>query len=112
MVKSPLKSNNTYSMIYQIIRKVPKGKVATYGQIAFLVGIPRGARQVGYALHSLPDGSDVPWQRIINSRGKISYKSASFFENIQYQLLVSEGIIFEESGKIDLQKFQWNPTQI
>jgi len=96
-----------YSSIYRIVRHIPKGKVATYGQIARLAGIPGHARRVGYALHSLPDNSKVPWHRVINQKGRISLDSARSF---QHDLLESEGISFDIHDTIDLKKYQWTDS--
>ena len=91
----------------ELIRSIPKGKVATYGQIAQLAGIPGHARQVGYALHNLPDGSGVPWHRVINQKGQISFISDIFARSLQRELLESEGIVFDSDGVIALEKYQW-----
>jgi methylated-DNA-protein-cysteine methyltransferase-like protein len=96
-----------YSFIYKIVKHIPKGKVATYGQIARLAGVPGHARQVGYALHRLPDGSKVPWHRVINQKGRISLDSAGPF---QKDLLESEGISFDMNDTIDLKKYQWTDS--
>jgi len=85
------------------------GKVATYGQIATLAGYPGQARQVGYALNSLPDDLDIPWQRVINAKGQISPRANPIFEEIQQQILESEGIFFGPQDRVDLKKFQWKP---
>lgn len=92
-----------------MVRKVPSGRVATYGQIAKLIGLPKNARQVGTVLRSLPEGSRVPWHRILNSQGKISERDTRVFEGLQRHLLEEEGIEFDERGKLDLSKFQWQP---
>ncbi|MBK9131814.1 MAG: MGMT family protein [Gammaproteobacteria bacterium] len=102
---------NTYERIYAAVRRIPCGRVATYGQIARLAGIPRQARQVGYALHALPAGSDVPWHRVVNASGRISRRAESYFEQIQRGLLAQEGVAFKSSGDIALDRFQWNPAQ-
>src|SRR5512136_2297805 len=96
-----------YSRIYKIVNHIPYGKVATYGQIAQLAGIPGHARQVGYALHNLPDGSGVPWHRVINQKGQISLISDIFARSRQRELLESEGIVFDSDGVIALEKYQW-----
>jgi methylated-DNA-protein-cysteine methyltransferase-like protein len=96
-----------YSRIYKIVNHIPCGKVATYGQIAQLAGIPGHARQVGYALHNLPDGSGVPWHRVINQKGHISLISNTFARSRQRELLESEGIVFDSNGVIALEKYQW-----
>ena len=76
-----------YSRIYAIVSRIPPGKVATYGQIAILAGMPGHARQVGYALHSLPHGSEAPWQRVINRKGRISLRAHPSAEYLQRALL-------------------------
>lgn len=99
----------TYQRIYACVRRIPPGKVATYGQIAQLAGIPRGARQVGYALHKAPEG--LPWQRVINARGEVSPRGAEQqgAEWMQRHLLEEEGVEFDVYGRCDLQRFRWRP---
>ena len=92
-----------------MVRKVPRGRVATYGQIAKLIGLPKNARQVGTVLRSLPDDSGVPWHRILNAQGKISERGTRVFEGLQRHLLEEEGLEFDERGKLDLGEFQWKP---
>lgn len=92
-----------------MVRKVPKGRVATYGQIAKLIGLPKNARQVGTVLRSLPDDSGVPWHRILNAQGKISERDTRVFEGLQRHLLEEEGLEFDDRGKLDLGEFQWKP---
>ncbi len=94
-----------YQRIYDLVRQVPPGQVASYGQIAGLVGTT--ARVVGFALASLPAGSDVPWQRIINSRGEISPRRDGGGNLLQRVLLETEGISFDSRGRIDLKRFGW-----
>ncbi|HET7712187.1 MAG TPA: MGMT family protein [Thermoanaerobaculia bacterium] len=98
-------------IIYEIARRVPAGTVATYGQIAALAGLDGHARQVGYALNSLPAGSDVPWHRVINARGEISPRSASDSHELQRLLLEAEGVEFDLAGRVSLEKYRWNPTE-
>ncbi len=95
-----------YERIYEVIRQIPAGKVATYGQIASIVG-ECSARMIGYALAALKPDRDVPWQRVINSQGKISlrYDGAESIE--QRQLLELEGIRFDVNGRTDLKKYGW-----
>ncbi|MBI2993263.1 MAG: MGMT family protein [Gammaproteobacteria bacterium] len=100
-----------YQRIYDQVRRVPRGRVATYGQIALCAG-RCGARQVGYALAALPDDSDVPWQRVVNSRGEISRRSSSDGHDHQRWLLEEEGIEFSTAGRIDLPRFGWNSAAI
>ncbi len=98
---------NHYQQIYQVVRRIPPGKVATYGQIARLAGMAGHARQVGYALHQLPVHSDCPWHRVINVRGQISLRPASPEWHMQYVLLQAEGIKLNAQNIISLKKFQW-----
>jgi methylated-DNA-protein-cysteine methyltransferase related protein len=97
-----------YELIWNTVRKVPKGRVATYGQIAELAGLEGHARQVGYALHNLPAGSNVPWHRVINARGEISPRSAGDSHELQRMLLEAEGVEIDLRGRIDLKKFRWS----
>lgn len=94
-----------YGRIDDMIRLIPRGCVATYGQIARLVG-GCGARQIGYALSSLPDGSDVPWHRVINSQGRISARSGTDGHSLQRLLLESEGVTFDDE-RVDLERTGW-----
>ena len=95
--------------VLDIIRAIPRGKVLTYGQVALLVGAPRGACQVGRILYSLGRESRVPWQRVINRYGGLStYKIGSGYE--QRRLLEAEGIVFSNDSTLDLRKYQWRPS--
>lgn len=99
----------SYDRIYDVVRRIPRGRVATYGQVAALAGLPGHARQVGYALHATPEHLDLPWHRVINSRGEVSRRSERIYEDIQHQLLAAEGVQPETAGRIDLKRFQWEP---
>jgi methylated-DNA-protein-cysteine methyltransferase related protein len=99
-------SDPLYELIYAVVRQVPAGRVTTYGTVAKLVA-GATARIVGYAMASTPKGSNVPWQRVINSQGKISPHGAGYGSTIQRKLLEEEGIIFDQNQKIDLDKFGW-----
>jgi methylated-DNA-protein-cysteine methyltransferase-like protein len=96
-----------FEQVYQVVRRIPPGKVATYGQVARILGKPRGARTVGWALHSLPEGSDVPWQRVLNARGVITLDAHGPGGAIQRALLEAEGIEFDEQGRINLEVYAW-----
>lgn len=96
-----------YARIYAAVQRIPRGRVATYGQIAALADLPRRARQVGYALHALPPGSPVPWQRVVNARGEVSLPGLAGAR--QRELLAAEGVEVGASGRIDLKAFQWRP---
>ena len=97
-----------FEQVYRVARCIPRGKVATYGQIARLLGQPRAARTVGWALHSLPEGRDVPWQRVINSRGMVSLGSDRQGAAVQRILLEGEGVAFNERGRVDLSLYGWS----
>lgn len=100
----------SYGRIYAVVRRIPAGRVATYGQVARLAGLPNQARLVGYALHSLPDGSSVPWQRVVNAKGEISLRSdGAGHDALQRVILRREGVRFGPKGTIDLAKYQWWP---
>ena len=95
-----------HQTIYEVVKTIPAGVVATYGQVAAIVGC--GPRLVGYALASLPAGMDVPWQRVINSQGKISTRSDGAADPRQRQALIREGIVFSLKGTVDLKRFGWD----
>jgi len=99
----------TYGEIYEIVGRIPRRRVATYGQIAELAGIPGQPRRIGYALSALPGDSNIPWHRVINAQGKISARSGSGPDMLQRRLLKQEGIEFDALGRIDLSRFQWRP---
>ncbi len=89
--------------VVDVISAIPEGKVASYGQVAALAGDPRGARQVARFLHSMSDKYDLPWQRVVNSKGMISLPKPH--ANFQRALLEAEGVVFDRRGRIDLTKF-------
>lgn len=96
---------NTFEKIYEVVKSIPKGKVATYGQVALLAGNPRWARVVGYALHQNPDPSTIPCHRVVNREGKVAEGFVFGGGKIQRQLLQEEGIVFKADGRIDLEKY-------
>ena len=100
-------ADSFFEQVYQVVRCIPPGQVATYGQIARILGKPRGARTVGWALHSLPEGCDVPWQRVINARGIITLDQRGPGGAIQRSLLEAEGVEFDEGGRVDLEVWGW-----
>jgi methylated-DNA-protein-cysteine methyltransferase related protein len=99
---------STYRDIYAVVARIPKGRVATYGQVALLAGFPRSARFVGYALSSLTDQT-VPWHRVVNASGEISLRSGGDGAEVQRLRLEREGVSFDSRGRIDLRRFQWRP---
>ncbi len=102
------RSSTNYRRIYAVVRRIPEGRVATYGQVAAEAGLPGHARQVGYALHDTPDGETLPWHRVINAKGEVSPRSEPGWEGFQRQLLEAEGIEFRR-GRIDLERYRWEP---
>ena len=96
---------NTFERIYEVVKGIPKGKAATYGQVARLAGNPHWARVVGYALHSNPDPDTIPCHRVVNKDGRVAAAFVFGGGAVQRQLLESEGIIFEPDGRIDLKKY-------
>lgn len=95
-----------YKQIYAIVEQIPAGCVATYGQIAHIVGC-NTPRMVGYAMAGLPPGSDVPWHRVINAAGKISPRGNALSTDVQRQRLEDEGVAFTKAGNVNLSKFRW-----
>jgi len=104
--KSPDSGATLYSRIYAAVRKIPKGRVSTYGRIARLVKAP-GPRVVGYAMAALPEGSSVPWQRVVNHKGEISLRKGGSGEIRQRRLLEAEGVEFKLRGRINLKIYGW-----
>lgn len=100
-----------YARIYRVVRRIPRGRVATYGQVAGLAGLDGNARQVGYALHALPGHENVPWHRVINAQGRVSPRAESGDSLRQRLLLEAEGVVFDGQDRIQLRRFRWRPTQ-
>lgn len=98
-----------YLRVYEVVRRVPRGRVVTYGQVALILGSPAAARATGYALHFLPEGSDVPWWRVVNASGGISLKGRGSAADFQRHLLEREGVAFDAEGKLDLRVYRWWP---
>ncbi len=96
---------NTFEKIYEVVRSIPQGKVATYGQVALLAGNPRWARVVGYALHINPDPSNIPCHRVVNREGKVAPEFAFGGAGVQRERLEAEGVVFEKDGTVDLKKY-------
>ena len=108
--KAPEATNpNFYERVYTLVRCVPYGHVVTYGQVAALLGAPRAARAVGYALRALPEGSDVPWHRVINYQGHISPRHPATSPILQRILLEAEGVDFDAEDRVSLTRYRWQP---
>ena len=100
--------SNSYEAIYAVVRRIPSGRVSSYGQIALLAGYPGQARLVGYALHRLQGGTDVPWWRVLNRLGVISN---AYEPELQRTLLEREGVVVNEHLQVDLKQFRWIALQ-
>jgi methylated-DNA-protein-cysteine methyltransferase-like protein len=98
-----------HARIHAVVKRIPRGRVASYGQIARIAGLASHARLVGYAMAALPDDSRVPWQRVVNAQGRVSLRSSPGFDSLQRVLLEREGVRFDASGRIDLAHFGWQP---
>lgn len=98
-----------FAAIYAVVRRIPRGKVATYGQIARLLGAPRSARVVGWAMHGTPPGSGVPWHRVVQQGGSLSPTVSPHDPGRQRRLLEREGVVFLLHGRIDMAAHQWRP---
>ena len=102
-------SSNSYARIYAVVRRIPRGRVATYGQVAELARLPGHARQVGYALHALSASTSVPWHRVVNASGGCSLRAAPGAELTQRLLLEREGVRFDARGRLSLAQVRWQP---
>ncbi|MGG6238501.1 MGMT family protein [Nodosilinea sp. AN01ver1] len=101
----------TYERIYAIVRQIPRGKVATYGQVAELAGLVGRPRLVGYALYRVDmTVPDVPWQRVINAKGEVSESPRrNGSDYVQRAMLEDEGVVFDHRGRVDLSQYRWRP---
>ena len=100
----------THARIYAVVRRIPPGRVATYGQVAEVAGLPRQARLVGYALAAAPADGVVPWHRVVNARGAVSARSDEPGGSVLQRLrLEREGVRFDARGRIALDEFRWRP---
>ena len=95
--------------VIQVTKMIPKGKVVSYGQVALMAGVPRGARQVGWILHEL--GEETPWWKVINNSGRISIKSPDHSPIVQKEKLEADGVSVSENLEIDIEKYRWRPAQ-
>jgi methylated-DNA-protein-cysteine methyltransferase-like protein len=103
-----VKAGGSHERIFAVVRKIPHGRVTTYGTVARLAGLGAHARLVGYALSALPTGTSVPWHRVINAQGRLSLeRSASGSGLTQRVRLVREGVVVDAGGRISLDRFGW-----
>ncbi|MGF1460869.1 MAG: MGMT family protein [Leptolyngbyaceae cyanobacterium] len=99
---------NSYDLIYAVVRQIPRGQVATYGQVAELAGLIGRPRVVGYALYRVTDADEIPWHRVINAKGEVSRSPhRNGTDRLQQSLLEAEGIVFDPAGKLDLSQYRW-----
>ena len=103
--------SESYHRIYAVVRRIPRGRVATYGQVAELARLGGHARQVGYALHALSSDTALPWHRVLNARGRVSARSEPGGDHVQRQLLEREGVRFDASDRVDLERYRWRPRR-
>lgn len=109
--EEPEKPGNNFERIYEVVRQIPRGKVASYGQIAALVGNRRWSRVVGYALHANPDENGIPCYRVVTKEGRVSEAFAFGGGNRQVELLKADGVGFVD-GHVDMERFQWETPWI
>ena len=108
-----MSTTNFYEQVYAVVRQIPRGQVTSYGRIAGMLGAPNAARAVGYALRALKDRSedstyaDIPWQRVVNSQGRISIVNREYGAEIQAKLLRAEGVVVSEDLRLNLEQYLW-----
>lgn len=103
---------SSYDLVYGVVRSIPHGRVATYGQVADLAGLPRQPRLAGYALHALADGTPLPWHRVVGARGRLSLAASHPDAGLTQRIrLEKEGVRFDARGRVDLCRFQWRPRR-
>ncbi len=100
---------NSFELIYEVVRQIPRGSVASYGQVAALAGNPRWSRVVGYALHVNPDPDGIPCYRVVTKDGKLSEAFAFGGINVQRELLERDGVEFDSEGRVIMEKYRWRP---
>jgi len=96
-----------FECVYRLVEQIPPGRVTSYGALAAMLGRPRAARTVGWALHSLPASREVPWHRVINSQGRVSSRQEGHAADLQRALLEDEGVVFDEENRVDWSQFGW-----
>lgn len=100
----------SHDRILAVVRRIPRGRVATYGQVARLAGLPTHARLVGYALAALPAATAVPWHRVLNARGAVSLRREGIGPTVEQRLLLErEGVRFDAAGRVPLDRYAWRP---
>jgi methylated-DNA-protein-cysteine methyltransferase-like protein len=106
------RTSDTHARIHAVVRRIPRGRVATYGQVARLAGLGAQPRLVGYALAALPDATALPWHRVVNARGEVSPRATPGADALQRALLEGERVRFDARGRIDLARHRWRPRRL
>lgn len=110
MASGPARQSDSWRRIYAVVRRIPPGRVATYGQVAWVAGLPRQARLVGYALHAVAEHDAVPWHRVVNAQGGISARAEGPGGSVLQRLrLEREGVAFDARGRVSLVRYGWRP---
>lgn len=104
-------ATGTHARILAVVRRIPRGRVATCGQVAQVAGLGAQPRLVGYALAALPEGSAVPWHRVVNAQGRVSARAEPGADRLQRARLEQEGVRFDPRGRLDLERVRWRPRQ-
>ena len=103
-----MKAGGTHARIFAVVKKIPRGRVTTYGTVARLAGLGAHARLVGYALSALPNGTSIPWHRVINAQGRLSLERATTGVGLTQRMrLIAEGVTVASAGRISLEQFGW-----
>lgn len=106
----PAVPSDSWRRIYAVVRRIPRGRVATYGQVAWVAGLPRQARLVGYALHAVAEGNRIPWHRVLNAQGAVSARAEGPGGSVLQRLrLEQEGVGFDTRGRVPLDRYGWRP---
>ena len=104
--------SGVFERLLAVVRRIPRGRVASYGQVATLAGLKHYARHVGYALHALPEGTPLPWHRVVNARGGISLRGFNGAAETLALRLAAEGVEFDPRGRVRLERFGWRPRGV
>jgi len=102
-------ADGLHARIHAVVRRIPRGRVASYGQVARVAGLASHARLVGYAMAALQTGTSVPWHRVVNAQGRVSPRATPGADSLQRALLEREGVQFDAQGRIELARFGWQP---
>ena len=103
---------SSYDRIYDVVRRIPRGRVASYGQVARRAGMPRHARLVGYALHNLPAETRLPWHRVVAADGRIAKRALPEEGRWQRELLEAEGVTLDADGRVPMERYGWQPRGV